>query len=119
MPPSRLPADLLLALHGLAAAFALFGGLLLARDPAWAWVHAPVALWFALVNLADWTCPLTVLEQRLRDRSPGAYAGGCLAHHVGRRLGPGLTARGLERAAGLGFLGVNAVLYAWLLRTAP
>jgi hypothetical protein len=51
----RLGADLVLFSHFVFAAFAVFGGFLCFRDPAWAWVHLPVVLWSAIVNLMG-TC---------------------------------------------------------------
>lgn len=109
-------AALLAILHLLAGAFGLGGGLLLRSDLRWAWVHAPVALWFILVNLLDWRCPLTAAERRLRPGEEGSgLEAGFLAHHALPRLGPGWTRRGLEIAVGRVFLGVNAALYAWAL----
>jgi hypothetical protein len=62
----RIAADSVLMVHFLFAAFAVFGGILVAFSVNWAWLHIPVVLWSALVNLMGWTCPLTPLEKRLR-----------------------------------------------------
>ncbi|MFN8011684.1 MAG: DUF2784 family protein [Holophagaceae bacterium] len=109
-------AALLAGLHLLAGAFALAGGCALGTDLRWAWLHAPVALWFILVNLLDWRCPLTVAERNLRPGEAGAgLEAGFLAHHALPRLGPRWTRRRLEVAVGLLLLAVNAAIYAWAL----
>lgn len=112
--PSSVKADLVLLFHLGAVAFALFGGLLTRWNPAWIWLHAPVALWFVLVNLADWECPLTTLEARLRGPAAGGDRGGFVQRHLGRLMGSGWTRRGLERATGILFLVWNAALYGWV-----
>lgn len=107
-------ATLLAGFHLAAGSFGLGGALLARWDLRWVWLHAPVALWFILVNLLDWRCPLTAAERRLRPGEAGAgLEAGFLAHHALPRLGSGWTRRRLEVAVGLLFLGVNAVLYAW------
>jgi len=94
---ARLGADLVLILH---AAFVLFvvGGLvavLVGAIRGWAWVrnrafrigHLGA---IAFVVLESWwgaTCPLTLLEQSLREQAGDAtYAGAFLAHWVERAL---------------------------------
>lgn len=73
----RLSADLVLFAHFLFAVFAVFGGLLVFYEPAWAWVHIPVVLWSSVVNLMSWTCPLTSIENVLRTRAGQlGYSGG-------------------------------------------
>lgn len=112
----RIAADSVLVAHFVFAAFAVFGGLLVATNPAWAWVHVPVVLWSALVNLKDWRCPLTPLEQRLRLLAGQAgYEGGFIQHYVGQAVYPGGMPRRLELVAGISVLAGNAVVYAVLL----
>ena len=46
-------------------------------DPVSAWVHIPVVLWSSVVNLMSWTCPLTPIENALRNRAGQlGYSGG-------------------------------------------
>ncbi|MBK8727585.1 MAG: DUF2784 domain-containing protein [Holophagaceae bacterium] len=113
MGRSSIGADVVFLFHLGAVAFALFGGLLTRWNPAWIWLHAPVALWFVLVNLADWECPLTTLEARLRGPA-GSASGGFVQRHLGRLMGNGWTRRGLERATGSLFLVWNAAMYGWV-----
>ncbi|HKX57967.1 MAG TPA: DUF2784 domain-containing protein [Steroidobacteraceae bacterium] len=116
----RIAADSVLIAHFLFAAFAVTGGLLVAFNFAWAWLHIPVVLWSALVNLKGWTCPLTPLEQRLRVLAGQAgYTGGFIQHYVGQAVYPGGMPRRLELVAGVSVLAGNAVVYAVLLAIRP
>lgn len=112
----RLGADLVLVAHFLFAAFAVFGGLLSFRDLAWAWVHVPVVLWSAIVNLMDWTCPLTPLEKALRIRAgQTGYSGGFIQHYIGQAVYPRGMPRQLALMAGFSILIGNALVYALVL----
>jgi hypothetical protein len=114
--PYRIAADSVLLAHFLFAAFAVFGGILVAFDFDWAWLHVPAVLWSAVVNLKGWTCPLTPLENRLRVRSgESGYGGGFIQHYVGRAVYPRGMPRKLELVAGFSILAGNALVYALLL----
>jgi hypothetical protein len=116
----RIAADSVLLTHFLFAAFAVFGGLLVAFDSRWAWLHVPTVVWSSLVNLMGWTCPLTPIEKRLRVLSGQAgYAGGFIQHYVGRAVYPGGMPRRLELVAGYSVLVGNALVYAVLLAMRP
>jgi hypothetical protein len=112
----RIAADSVLLIHFLFAAFAIFGGILVAIDTTWAWLHIPTVLWSGLVNLMGWTCPLTPWEQRLRLLSgQSGYSGGFIQHYVGRAVYPGGMPRRLELVAGFSVLAGNALVYAALM----
>lgn len=112
----RIAADAVLLAHFLFAAFAVFGGVLVAFNFNWAWLHVPTVLWSALVNLMGWTCPLTPLEKRLRILSgESGYGGGFIQHYVGRAVYPRGMPRRLELTAGFSVLVGNALVYALLL----
>jgi hypothetical protein len=116
----RIAADSVLFAHFLFAAFAVFGGALVAVNFAWAWLHVPAVLWSAMVNLEGWTCPLTPLEQRLRSRAGEAgYSGGFIQHYIGQAVYPGGMPRRLELVAGYSVLAGNVVVYAVLLMLRP
>jgi hypothetical protein len=94
----------------------VFGGILVAFDVRWAWVHVPAVLWSAAVNLMSWTCPLTPLEKSLRLRAGRAgYQGGFIEHYVGAAVYPGGMPRRLQKVAGVSILAGNAVVYALIL----
>jgi hypothetical protein len=112
----RIAADAVLVAHFLFAAFAVFGGILVAFDFRWIALHVPAVLWSAVVNLQGWTCPLTPIEQRLRRRAGQAgYTGGFVQHYVGQAVYPRGMPRRLELVAGVSILAGNAVVYALLL----
>lgn len=112
----RIAADLTLIAHLLFASFAVFGGVLVALDLRWAWLHVPTVIWSCVVNLADWTCPLTPLENRLRSRAGQAgYSGGFVQHYVGNAVYPGGMPRRMELIAGFSVLTGNALVYALIM----
>ena len=114
----RLGADLVLVGHFLFAAFAVFGGVLVAMNARWAWLHVPAVLWSSLVNLMGWTCPLTPVEKSLRAGAGEAgYDGGFIQHYVGRAVYPRGMPRQMEHIAGISVLAGNLVVYAALLFT--
>jgi Protein of Unknown function (DUF2784) len=110
---NQILADAVLILHFAFVAFVLAGALLLLRWRKLVWVHLPAALWGAVVEFTGWICPLTPLENRLRERAGTAgYSG----DFVGRYLLPviypdALTARA-QLVLGLLVVGVNVALYA-------
>ena len=120
----RIAANLVLLLHFVVVALAVFGGFGVLIDPKWAWVHVPIVAWSSVVNLAGWTCPLTPLENRLRVAADGVgYEGGFIQHYLGPIVYPMGMPRRLELIAGVAVAAWNAVLYAciwwWLTRAAP
>lgn len=88
-----------------------------ARWPRVAWMHLPAALWGAWVEFAGWICPLTPLENWLRERGGVApYASGFIEHYVLPILYPSSLSRPVQWVlGGLVLLG-NAVVYAIVLR---
>lgn len=82
-----------------------------------AWVHVPAFLWAALIAFAGWVCPLTPVENWLRERGGAiAYSSGFTEHYILPVLYPVALTRGLQTAMGLFVLGVNLGLYWWVLR---
>jgi len=62
-------ADLVVILHLAFVVFVLAGGLLALK---WPWIvrlHLPAAAWGAIVEFSGWLCPLTPLENWLRDQA--------------------------------------------------
>ena len=117
----RLLADAVLLLHLLFIAFALFGALALWRWPRLVWLHLPALAWGAYVVIAGDICPLTPLENRLRQAGgEAAYGPSFIEHYLLPLIYPaavqGEMGRGLQALLGLGLLLVNAVTYAWFLR---
>jgi hypothetical protein len=108
-------ADLILVAHFAFAAFTVLGGMLALRWRPLLWVHLASILWGVVIQWADWTCPLTPLESRLREAGGGAgYTGGFVEHYVSMILYPeGLTAE-LRYLLGAALIAVNLMVYGYI-----
>ena len=85
----NLLADLVLVLHAAFILFVVVGGLLVLRFQRLAWLHLPCVAWGILVELFGWTCPLTPLENQLRQRTTET---GFVEHYLAPLIYPaGLT----------------------------
>jgi Protein of Unknown function (DUF2784) len=110
-------ADLVVIFHFAFVLFVVLGGLLVLRWPRLAYVHLPVALYGALIELVGWICPLTPLEKRLRE-SAGlqGYQGGFVEHYILPVLYPAGLTRGVQWVLGMLVIGINLVIYAVVAR---
>jgi Protein of Unknown function (DUF2784) len=110
-------ADLVVVLHFAFVLFVVFGGLLALRWPRLAYVHLPVALYGALIELVGWICPLTPLEKRLRE-SAGlqGYEGGFVEHYILPVLYPSGLTRNVQLVLGGLVIALNLGIYALVLR---
>lgn len=115
--PLSLAADLLVAVHLLFILFVIFGGLMVLHRPRLAWLHLPAAAWGALIEFMGWMCPLTPLENRLREMAGEAgYAHGFIEEYIAPIVYPlGLTPH-VQIWLGLGVIVINLFVYAVVLR---
>lgn len=111
-------ADAVLALHLLFILYVVFGAALLWRWPRLVWLHLPAALWGVFVELSGAVCPLTSLENGLRQTAgEQGYAGSFVAHYLLPLIYPDTLTRELQWLLGAGVVLVNGLLYAlWLSR---
>jgi hypothetical protein len=110
-------ADLVVLAHFAFILFAVTGGLLALRWPRVLWVHAPAAVWAVAIALAGWICPLTPLENWLREASGAAgYEGGFVGHYLLPIVYPTGLTRGIQSALGASLLALNAGIYLWIWR---
>jgi hypothetical protein len=114
-PYGRL-ADAVLVLHFAFVAFVVLGGFLVWRRRRLAWLHLPLTLWGVLAATTGIVCPLTPLENTLRQRAgqPG-YAGGFLEHYLTATLYPEGLTRAMQFALGILLLLLNLTIYVLLL----
>lgn len=114
-------ADLVLIVHLAFVIFAVLGGLLVFKWRSLAWIHVPAFLWGALVEFAGWLCPLTPLENWLRQKGGGlVYRTDFVEHYIIPLLYPASLTRSTQIFLGLLVLSVNLGLYGWILwRMAP
>ena len=111
----RIAADCVLLLHLAFTLFAVLGGLLVLRRPSLLWLHLGAVFWGVVIELADWICPLTPLENFLRKRGGEAgYAGGFIEHYVIRFLYPENLTIELRYLLGLGLVAVNLIIYGYI-----
>jgi hypothetical protein len=111
-------ANAVLVLHAAFVVFVLFGGLLSLRWRRLPWLHLPSVLWVILIELNGWICPLTPLENRLREAAGAqGYSGGFIEHYLLPLVyPPGLTP-GLQALFAAVVTGVNIAVYGLLWRT--
>jgi len=110
-------ADLVASLHFAFVVFVLLGGLLVVRWPQWAWLHLPAVAWGVSIELMGWLCPLTPLENRLRNEAGLAgYEGGFVEHYLLPVLYPESLTRSVQIVLGLLVLLINVGLYGSMLR---
>jgi len=113
--PYSLLADAVLVAHLLFIAFVALGGLLVLRWPRIAWAHLPAVAWGIFIEFSGRFCPLTPLENDLRQRGGEAgYSGGFIDHYVTALIYPDGLGRGIQFAIGALVIAVNATMY-WLL----
>ena len=111
-----LAANLILVLHLGFVFFVVLGGLLAIKWRRLAFLHIPAVVWGALIECQGWICPLTPLEQRLRQAAgQGGYAGGFIEHYLLPVLYPGQLNREMQIVLGALVIVINITLYGWLL----
>lgn len=113
----RLLADAIIVVHLGFVLFVVLGGLLVLRWPRLAWLHIPSAVWGIAIEFAGWICPLTPIENVLRERAGmAAYQGDFIERYVLPLLYPGRLTRGTQVLLGVVALTVNAFVY-WRVAT--
>jgi len=114
---NRLAANLFFLTHCAISLYALFGSLLITSDSLWLWPHVAVVLWIFSMNIANWTCPLTMWEQACRQNAVQPHSGGFVRRLLLPLL-PGMKdSRRLEVAVGVSILLWNALLYVAIFAT--
>jgi hypothetical protein len=109
-------ANIVVAVHLGFVLFVVLGVILVARWRRLAWVHLPAALWGALIEFAGWVCPLTPLENHLRQLAgERGYSGGFIEHYVTALIYPSGLSRPVQVALGILVVLVNLVGYGIVL----
>ena len=98
--------------------FVVLGGLLALRWRRVAWIQVPAALWGVVIEFSGWPCPLTPLENYLRQRGgAAAYQGEFIEHYVLPLLYPvSLTPR-WQLVLGIFAIAANILVYWRVLRS--
>lgn len=117
----RVLADVVVVVHLGFILFVALGGFLALRWRWMPWVHLPAAAWGALLELGGWTCPLTPLENRLRQLAGvEGYAGGFVERYLLPVVYPAALTREGQMVLGVLVCVVNAAVYVlvWQRRNA-
>ncbi len=115
----RILADAVLVIHLIFIVFAVVGGLAVLRWRFLAWAHLPCALWAAAIEFGGWICPLTPLENFLRQAAGQAgYHGSFIQHYLLPVIYPHSLTREMQIGMGVGVLIVNLAAYALVVRKA-
>jgi hypothetical protein len=108
----RFLADAVVVAHAGFVVYVVLGGFLVLRWRRTLWLHLPAALWGMLIEVAGWTCPLTPLENELRQRGGEAgYTGGFVERYIVSILYPHELTRTTQILLGIFVLGINLIIY--------
>jgi hypothetical protein len=108
----RALADLVLVVHLAFVFFVVLGGLLVLRWPRVAFLHIPAAIWGVLIEYTGGICPLTPLENSLRQSGGEAgFSGGFIQHYIQPVLYPAALMRDTQVVLGTLALLVNLIVY--------
>jgi Protein of Unknown function (DUF2784) len=108
----RFLADITVVLHLAFVLFVVFGGLLVVRRPRLAWIHLPAAVWGACVEFTGWVCPLTPLENWLREQSgEPVYSSSFIERYLVPALYPSSLSREFQWILGGLVVLINAAVY--------
>ena len=122
MPVYLVLAAAVLILHLLFILWVIFGALLTHARPLLRWFHIASLVYGILIELFEWTCPLTPLENALRIRAGiPAYQSGFLLHYLDALVYPDL-APSLLTVCGVAVCLINLGIYAarvWRERRIP
>ena len=112
----RLAADLLVLLHLLFILFVIAGGFAVLKWHWMAFVHLPAAAWGALIEYRGWICPLTPMENRLRQLAgEQGYAEGFIEHYILPVIYPSGLTRDLQTTLGTIVIVINVLVYGVVL----
>ena len=110
----RLTADLVVLIHLAFILFAALGGLLVLKYHRCAQLHLPALVWAVLISLANWVCPLTPLENWLRERGGLlGYETSFIEHYILPVIYPAELTRSLQIFLGLLVLVINLGIYGY------
>ncbi len=113
----QLAADAVLLVHGAFILFAVFGALLALRWRPVLWLQAPAFAWATFVMATARICPLTPLENALRQQAGEAgYGGGFIEHYLLAVIYPDGLTRSVQIALGGFVLLIQLAVYLWLWR---
>lgn len=113
-------ADLVLIVHAVFIVFVMFGGLLALLKRWVIYLHLPALVWGAMVIAMGWVCPLTPLENAMRQLAREAnYRGGFIEHYLLAAIYPQGLTPDVQILLALLLIFANVAIYAVLWRRRP
>ena len=113
----RIAADIIFVIHLAFILLVVFGGFLVLRWKRLALFHVPAFIWGILISFFGWVCPLTPLENWLRQRGGQVgYGGSFIEHYLLPIIYPSALTRNLQILLGLLVLIINVGIYSWILK---
>jgi uncharacterized protein DUF2784 len=113
----RILADATAIAHFAFVIFVAFGGLLVLRWRKLAWIHLPAAIWGAVIEIMNWSCPLTTYENLFRVRGGmQGYGDDFIAYHLFRWIYPAGLTRTMQFAIAVFVVAINTFVYARVFR---
>jgi hypothetical protein len=113
----HMAADFIVVLHFLFVFFVVLGGLVGLWKPKLLWLHLPALIWGVLVEFTGWICPLTPLENLLRQKGGGiGYGGGFIEHLIMPILYPAGLTRHIQILLGSAVILINLIIYSTIIR---
>ena len=110
-------ADLIMSLHLMFIIFVVLGGFAVVRWSWMAFLHLPAVLWGVLIELLNWTCPLTPLETSYRQAAGQAgYSGGFIEQYLMPLIYPDGLTRSVQFILAAVVLCVNVYVYTLVIR---
>ena len=106
-------ANLTAIVHLAFLIFVVFGAVLGLRHRGWRWAHLGAMVYGVAIEVFYWYCPLTYVEQYLRERSgSGSYTEPFIAHYLNTFIYLDVPQWTLILAAIVVLL-INCSLYLW------
>jgi hypothetical protein len=108
-------ADAIVVVHLAFIVFVLFGASLLLRRRWIVWLHVPAFAWGAAVQFFNGECPLTPLEQWLRELAgESGYTGGFVEHYIVPVVYPAGLTRTIQLWLGWFVVAINVAIYSYV-----
>ncbi len=110
-------ADLVLIVHALFIVFVIFGGFVILKWHGMIWAHIPCVIWGALIEFFAWICPLTYLENYLRNYGGiNYYEGSFIQHYILPVVYPSGLTTDIQMLLGFLVIVINLAVYGFVWR---
>ncbi len=108
----QLAADFIVLIHVAFIVFVVAGGLLVFKWRWVIWLQIPAVIWGAGIAIVGWICPLTPIENMLRQASAGeVYASGFLDRYLAPLIYPAGFTSEIATATGIAVIVINVLVY--------